>query len=70
MNETTRQFATRMGYTWPEWKALPQAERDRLVLADVGHEQTPEERDAAAIFDLPVEQRLAALHAALGLDRA
>ena len=64
MSETNRQFATRMGYAWDEWKSLPTVERDRLILADVGHEQTPEDRAAAAIFDLPIEQRLAALHAA------
>jgi hypothetical protein len=34
--ESNIEFAARMGYSWAEWKALPQSMRDRMTLADAG----------------------------------
>ena len=63
--ETTGQMVERLGYTWAEWRALTHVQRAEIEYVDLGWSFTDDARAAIAVLDLPVEDRLAAFHAAL-----
>ena len=64
-NETVQQFATRRGFTWADWKALPVSARYEQSALDRGETVTDAMRASWAVMDLPTDQRLAALKASL-----